>query len=69
MPKPTKIRRLAIVRRELGLTQADLGKAIGVTQARISQFESDGDIPKRLLLLLAQELKYDSDPQELTHIA
>ena len=40
---------LAALRKKSGLTQADLAQSFGITQAQVSKYEINGEIPTRLL--------------------
>lgn len=61
------LREAMIARREeLGLSQAELAKKMGITQPAVSQFESLGANPRIMTLLLyaqALELKLDLGAQ------
>ncbi len=47
---------LAELRKEAGLTQGDLAKALGITQARVSRYEANGNIPNNLLIPWARAI-------------
>jgi transcriptional regulator with XRE-family HTH domain len=54
--------RLAVVRQGRGLTQAELGKAVGVSQRVIAYYETETEQPPGALLAdLAKALKVTSD--------
>jgi transcriptional regulator with XRE-family HTH domain len=59
MKKPSKLR---LLRLTLGLSQAELGKAIGVTQGMISQLELDKIRPGEALQRKIVEA-FHCDPQ------
>lgn len=42
------MRKIQIIRSRLGLTQAELGDAIGVSQMNVSYYERGQDIPPRV---------------------
>jgi transcriptional regulator with XRE-family HTH domain len=55
-------RRLATVRQGQGLTQAELGKAVGVSQRVIAYYETESQqSPGALLAELAQALRVSTD--------
>lgn len=47
---------LAELRKEAGLTQGDLAKVLGITQARVSRCEANGKIPNDLLIPWARAI-------------
>lgn len=46
--------KLTELRKEAGLTQADIAKSFGITQAQVSKYEANGEIPTRLLRAWAE---------------
>lgn len=64
MKKIKKTSRLEILRKSLGLTQEELGRAAGITQARVAQVEA-GDFSPKVLKKLAAALNYLGDYSEL----
>ncbi|MCY3680332.1 MAG: helix-turn-helix domain-containing protein [Gemmatimonadetes bacterium] len=41
---------LSVRRKEAGLTQSDLARILGITQGQVSNYETGGEIPSRLLI-------------------
>ena len=61
--------KLAELRKESGKTQGDLAKALQITQARVSRYEANGDIPIALLQTWADTIGrtvYDLLPNNLS---
>ena len=56
-------RKIADLRKEANLTQADLAQCLGITQAQVSKFEANGEIPTRLLRQWASAI--GRSPEEL----
>ena len=56
-------RKIADLRIEANLTQADLAKCLGISQAQVSKFEANGEIPTRLLRQWASAI--GRSPEEL----
>ena len=48
--------KLAALRKEARLTQADLARSLGINQARVSKYEANGEIPNNLLRAWARAL-------------
>ena len=53
--------RLAELRQQAGLTQADLAQQLGITQGQISKYEESEEIPPRLIKLWARLLGVTAD--------
>ena len=53
--------RLAELRQQAGLTQADLAQQLGITQGQVSKYEESGEIPPRLIKPWAQLLGVTTD--------
>ena len=47
---------LAALRKEARLTQADLAQSLGITQAQVSKYEANGEIPSNLLRAWARAM-------------
>ena len=61
--------KLAELRKEAGKTQGDIAKALEITQARVSRYEANGDIPIALLQTWADTIGrtvYDLLPNNLS---
>lgn len=55
--------RLRKARKRLGKSQAQIAAQVGVTQPRVTQIESSGNVPAHLIGPLAKA--YDVDPLDL----
>ena len=55
--------RFRTIRKELHLTQSDIGKSLGVSKSRISAYEKNDDIPDRSIKFLCE--KYDINEEWL----
>lgn len=55
-------KRLALLRKELGITQQEMGTKLGVTRAAISRLESgDRNLTKQMIKLLCSEFSVNED--------
>lgn len=60
------LKRLSVVRREKGLSQAKVARAAGIDQATMSRIESGRYVPyPSELQRVADALGFEGDPQEL----